>query len=70
MADNYRVTGQQEVMDLSGPGLGVRAIEVTFTTLPSEITGTVRVPLANYSAESVHRAIDDYTRKLEAVQGL
>lgn len=70
MADTYDVTGQREVIDLGGPDGTQRAMEVTFKTKPSEVTGSVRIPLAQFSPIEAAKVISAYVATIEAVHAL
>lgn len=70
MADLYDITAQQEALDLGGPDGTQRVVVVTFTTKPSGVTGTVRIPLARYSPAEVDKAVREYADKIEQVHQL
>lgn len=69
MGANYTITGQTEVVQLgdSGP---VRAMQVTFKTTDTNVTGTVTIPLADYGAATVGREIEKYVANISAVHAL
>lgn len=64
MADNYEITAQQEVQDIAGD-LPVRSMEVDFVTKPSGVRSHVTVPMATYSAASVHDAVSELATEIE-----
>lgn len=70
MADTYQVTGQQEALDVDDVTNPVRIMLVTFKALPSGVTGSVRVPIKDYSPETVHAAITKYVDNINAVHEL
>ena len=70
MADNYKITGQTEVLDLNAQGGPSKVVEVAYETVPSGIKGTVSIPKDAYSADAVHRAVDADATTREAVAGL
>lgn len=70
MADSYDITQQQEAIDLGGADGTQRVMVVTFTTKPSGVQGTVRIPLRDYSAQTVDREVQQYADKIEQVHQL
>ena len=70
MAATFDITGQREVVDLSGPDGAQRAMEVTFRTKPSQVTASVRIPLADYSPVAVQRAVEQYAAQIEETHQL
>lgn len=70
MANDWRVTGQRQSSTLDGNGQFRDVMEVSFVTLPEEISGKVTVPLNLYSEESVRAAIDALAARMKAVHQL
>lgn len=70
MADVYDVTGQTQTSILDPGGTVTPAIQVTFTSKPSGVISSVRVPLTSYSAADVDRAIRAMVKTIEDVQAL
>jgi len=70
MADNYTITGQQDILDLNNGGVPVRSVEVSFETYPHKIKGTVRIPIADFTAAKVHDEVTARADTAEAVMGL
>jgi len=70
MADAYEVTNQRPTTTAGPGGVVVPAIEVTFTTKPSGVEGSVRIPQAGYTVDAVRQAIEHQAGVLEAVQNL
>ena len=70
MAQTYDVTGQREVIDLTASDGAVKSVEISFTTKPSGIAGTVTIPKATYTPQAAQAAIDAYAANLEATHAL
>jgi hypothetical protein len=70
MAANYTVADQRPVTDAGVGGTFVPSMEITFTTKPSNITGRVRVPMAQYTPEQVDRVLAAQAEQIENVQKL
>jgi len=64
MADNYAITGQQEVQNIDGD-TPVRSMEVSFETKPSGVRSYVTIPMAGYTASSVHDAVSALASEIE-----
>lgn len=69
MADGWSVTGQRETTAIGPDGHFQPSVVVSFKT-DRGYAGTVTVPEANYTAESVKAAIDDKVATLHAVDEL
>lgn len=70
MADNYRITGQQEGVKLDPAGAPVRAMEITFETVPSGVSSRIEVPMSEYTAEHVAELVGTQAATIEAVHAL
>lgn len=70
MADAYTITAQQETLDVSDVTNPVRAMAVTFKSNANGVTGTVRVPLTDYTPAEVNRLVAEYVANIDAVHGL
>lgn len=70
MAANYDITDQTEILDISGDGSPVRAMNVQFRTKPSGVMASVRIPIKTYSASEVDREVTDLATKLEEAHNL
>ena len=70
MADNYKITGQRSVKDVQAGNQIVDAIEVTFTAMPSNATGVVRIPAVAYSPTEVDHVVGAMADTLNAVADL
>lgn len=70
MANTWRVTGQRQSSTLNGNGQFVDVIEVSFETLPEQISGKVSVPLPQYGEDYVRTLIDERVAVLKAVHNL
>lgn len=70
MAEDYEVTQQREVIDLATDGQPVRSQEITFKSLPSGTVATVRIPIADLSAQSAKTAIEARRNTIEDVHAL
>lgn len=68
MADNYKVTSQRQTQKMIGSTLQP-AMDVTFETLDGTV-GSVSVPVAQYSADNVHKAIEARVSEIEKVAAL
>lgn len=70
MAELYVVTGQKEMIDLGSDGGPVKVQEITFRSLPSNTIATVRIPVADLSADTARAAIEARRDVIEAVHSL
>ena len=70
MAADYTVVAQQQVPVQQSSGALIDYMQITFTTVPEGISGSVRVALDDYSAASVAALIEPQVAKIKAVQGL
>lgn len=70
MAADWRVTGQRQTSTLDGNGQFRDVMEVSFETLPEQISGRVSVPLNIYSEDTVRNAIDERAAAMKAVHNL
>jgi hypothetical protein len=74
MADKWHVTSQRQDTIISETGPGFESVwEVGFTIDSGPATGTrgtVRVPVAQYNADTVAAAIDAQVYHLDKVAGL
>lgn len=69
MADKYTILSQRETTDMQ-PGMGWRdVVLVTFQSAGGSI-GTVKIPVAKYTAEYVHDQIEPYAEELDKVSQL
>lgn len=66
----YTITGQNEVVALGDGGQPAKSMQITFKVTDPNVTGTVTVPLADYSAATVSREIDKYVDNIVAVHAL
>jgi hypothetical protein len=69
MADTWHVTNQRQTTALSSGGTFQDVMEVTFETT-SGTTGSVRIPVATYSAQAVSDAINARVAQIDAVHSL
>lgn len=67
MADNYRVTSQSRVLDISDGGAPVEAWEIHFVTIPSDVASWVRIPVAQYTPAHVAEVLTADAGAIEAV---
>lgn len=70
MAADYEVVAQQQVPVQSSAGALVDYMQVTFSTIPEGISGSVRIPLADYNAAAVAALIEPQVAEIKAVQSL
>lgn len=70
MADIFRVTSQRQTMNLTADGRFIDVIEVNFETLPNMSPGTVTIPVGQYSADAVSKAIMAQATEMIAVENL
>lgn len=70
MTEHYVVTSQRELVDLGTDGAPVKVQEITFTSLPSQTTATVRIPISQLTADSARAAIEARRDVIEAVHAL
>jgi hypothetical protein len=68
MADNYTVTSQRQRDAMVGNTFQP-VQEITFTTT-SGVTGSVLVPIAQYTADNVHKAIEARVKVIDEVNSL
>lgn len=69
MADNYTVTSQTQTVQLTPQGTFRDVMEVTFD-VPGVGSGTVRVPLDLYNADTVKAAIEQQVEHMTNVANL
>lgn len=69
MDADYTITAQQQVVALTDTGPQT-SMQVSFRVNSNGVTGNVTVPLADYSAATVSRMIEDYVRKINDVHAL
>jgi hypothetical protein len=69
MADNYRVTGQRQTVELAGDGRFRDVIEVAFEDQHGN-NGTIRVPVAQYTPDNVRQMIEARVEKMHEVHNL
>lgn len=65
----WRVTGQQETMDLSAGGTYVAGVKVSFQTTRGTL-GSVFVPSDQYAPERVRQLVAERAAAIDAVDGL
>lgn len=70
VAANYDINDQVEIMDIGRDGSPVRSMSITFTTKPSGITSSVRIPISSYSAAEVDKEVSAFAIKLEEAHQL
>jgi hypothetical protein len=70
MAADYQIVDQRPVTDVSPSGVFVPAVEITFTTKPSGMTGRVRIPETTYTPDHVDEVVGTAARNIETVQAL
>jgi hypothetical protein len=70
MADTYSIVGQQQVLDASDVTNPHQAMQVTFRSAATGVTGTVIVSLADYSPQEVNRLIAARVATIDAVHEL
>lgn len=68
MAETWKITAQRQTSVLAS-GTFQDGMAVDFETTDGT-TGTVKLPLTQYTAENVQQAIDDRVAAIEAVKGL
>lgn len=70
MADGYDVTDITKTV-YSAPGqLAAPALEVSFSTKPKAIAGSIIVPAANFTVDEVRTLLENAAARLEAVMAL
>lgn len=69
MDTDYTITGQRQVIALGDNG-AASAMQVDFRVNANGVAGSVTVPLADYSAATVGRMIEDMVRKINDVHAL
>jgi len=65
----YKVISQNQTVELRGDGRFIDVMEVTFET-ESGSTGTVKVPVQGYSAETVRAAVQplaDHMTEIDSI---
>lgn len=70
MADNYTVTGQRETLAIGDNGVATRSMEIDATTVPSGVTFSELIPVANYNAENVAAILAARAASIETVHAL
>jgi hypothetical protein len=70
MADRYTVTSQTQTMELAPNGQFQDVMEVHFTVMSTGDTGSVRVPLSQYTPDNVRAAIEYRIEQIEGVANL
>lgn len=70
MANTWRVTGQRQTTSLNGNGQFIDVFEISFETVPEQISGKVSVPLNLYGEEYVRNLIDERAATMRAVHNL
>lgn len=70
MAATFEVFSTVPSVDIDKAGRPVRVNVVTFTTVPSGLSGEIRVPVEGFSAEEVRPLLEAAARELEAVKAL
>ncbi len=70
MATSFRVTGQRPSSVITPNSQIQKVIEVSFETIPGQVTGTVDVPLNQYSAAYVKQLIEPLAAEMEATNNL
>lgn len=70
MADAYTIVRQEQVLDTSDVTNPVQAMVITFRSVANGTTGTITVPLADYSPQEVNRRITAYVADIDAVHEL
>lgn len=70
MSETFKIESQRPATRAKPGGGFMSVMEVTFTTKPSGIVGTVDVPDSAYTADEVARLVDAKRDLLEAVQAL
>lgn len=70
MAEAYTVTGQVQGLDVTDPTGPVPIWTVSFKTTGTNVAGSVKVPVADYTAEEVNRRIMEQVQRINAVAGL
>lgn len=70
MAATYKVVSQTPVTAAVPGGQFQEAMEIVYETIPSGVTGRVRVPLSAYGPGHVDEVLTDAAATLEAVQKL
>lgn len=70
MADTFTVLGQEPKTIISPGGVIEQAVEITFQTKPSGVTGRVRIPQSMLSADAVRSAIARQAALIEEIQGM
>jgi hypothetical protein len=70
MADTYRIVSQTDTKVPGPTGAYVDAVEVTFETIPSGITGRVVIPEAEFSPDKVAPLVARKAADREAIANL
>lgn len=68
--DLYTITGQAEVLDTTDVTNPRPAMRVTFKSKASGVSGTVTIPLSDYSPASVHDLVTERVTAIDAVHEL
>lgn len=69
MADGWRIVAQRQTTDLTPDGRFQEVMEITFTT-DQDVSGTVRIPVTQYTAENVREVISARAAQISAVHNL
>lgn len=70
MADTYKIEGVIPRVRSIGGGIFKQVQQVTFTTIPSGLTGTVDIDGDRFDVDTVRAAIEPLAAQLEAVKAL
>lgn len=69
MAEKWRVTAQRQTSELTPAGSFIDVMEVHFDVIGVS-SGTVKLPLSQYTEEAVRDAIEEQASKMIAVHNL
>lgn len=70
MAADYDVVAQRQTQTLDAQGQTTSVMVVTFQTKPEGIIGSVDIPIAQYSPDTVAALVEARVQALKAVHAL
>lgn len=69
MAEGWRIVAQRQTTDLTPDGRFDEVMEITFMTA-EQVTGTVRIPVGQYTPDYVREVISARAAQISAVHNL
>lgn len=70
MAADYTIVDQRPTTTANAGGVFTPAMEIAFTTKPSNVPGRVTVPVSQYTPQHVDEVVTAAARNIEAVHNL